>query len=84
MEPEHGAGLAAALRRHWNVDCDDAGAIGRRYRRQDEIGTPFCVTVDFDTLTDQAVTIRERDSMAQERVALDQVESYLAARLPGC
>jgi glycyl-tRNA synthetase len=76
--------LAAALRRNWNVDFDDAGAIGRRYRRQDEIGTPFCVTVDFDTLTDQAVTIRERDTMAQERVALDQVESYLAARLPGC
>ena len=70
--------------RNWNVDFDDAGAIGRRYRRQDEIGTPFCVTVDFDTLTDQAVTIRERDTMAQERVALDQVESYLAARLPGC
>ena len=76
--------LAAALRRNWNVDFDDAGAIGRRYRRQDEIGTPFCVTVDFDTLTDQAVTIRERDTMAQERVGLDQVESYLAARLPGC
>jgi glycyl-tRNA synthetase len=76
--------LAAALRRNWNVDFDDAGAIGRRYRRQDEIGTPFCVTVDFDTLTDQAVTIRERDTMAQERVGLDQVEAYLAARLPGC
>ena len=76
--------LAAALRRNWNVGFDDAGAIGRRYRRQDEIGTPFCVTVDFDTLTDQAVTVRERDTMAQERVALDQVESYLAARLPGC
>ena len=76
--------LAAALRKHWNVDFDDAGAIGRRYRRQDEIGTPFCVTVDFDTLTDQAVTVRERDSMGQERVALDQVESYLATRLPGC
>ena len=70
-----------ALRRNWNVDFDDAGAIGRRYRRQDEIGTPFCVTVDFDTLTDQAVTIRERDTMTQERVALDQVEGYLAARL---
>ncbi|MDF2471810.1 MAG: glycine-tRNA synthetase subunit beta, partial [Rhodococcus erythropolis] len=55
----------------------------RRYRRQDEIGTPFCITVDFDTLEDQAVTVRERDSMAQERVALDQVESYLAARLIG-
>ncbi|MBA2310641.1 MAG: glycine--tRNA ligase [Pseudonocardiales bacterium] len=76
--------LAAALRRNWNVDFDDAGAIGRRYRRQDEIGTPFCITIDFDTLTDEAATIRERDSMAQERVALDQVESYLAARLPGC
>jgi glycyl-tRNA synthetase len=76
--------LAAALRKHWNVEFDDAGAIGRRYRRQDEIGTPFCLTVDFDTLNDQAVTVRERDSMSQERVALDQVESYLAARLIGC
>ena len=76
--------LAAVLRRHWNIDFDDAGAIGRRYRRQDEIGTPFCVTVDFETLTDQAVTIRERDTMAQERIAIDQVEQYLAARLIGC
>ncbi len=66
------------------VDFDDAGAIGRRYRRQDEIGTPFCVTVDFETLDDHAVTVRERDSMAQERVALDQVEGYLAQRLVGC
>src|ERR1700758_4393562 len=65
--------LAAALRCNWNVDFDDAQAIGRRYRRQDEIGTPFCVTVDFETLEDQAVTIRERDSMAQDRVGLDQV-----------
>jgi glycyl-tRNA synthetase len=76
--------LAAELRKNWNVDFDDAGAIGRRYRRQDEVGTPFCLTVDFDTLTDDAVTVRERDSMAQQRVALDQVVSYLAARLPGC
>ncbi|KIQ20413.1 glycine--tRNA ligase [Rhodococcus sp. Leaf7] len=76
--------LAAQLRQNWNVEFDDAGAIGRRYRRQDEIGTPFCITVDFDTLDDQAVTIRERDSMAQERIALDQVESYLATRLLGC
>ncbi|GMA30983.1 hypothetical protein GCM10025875_09750 [Litorihabitans aurantiacus] len=75
--------LAAELREHWNVDFDDAGAIGRRYRRQDEIGTPFCVTVDFDTLTDDAVTIRERDTMTQERVALSQVASYLGARLLG-
>ncbi len=76
--------LAATLRQHWMIDFDDAGAIGRRYRRQDEIGTPFCVTVDFGTLDDQAVTIRERDSMTQERVALDQVEGYLAQRLIGC
>src|SRR3954451_2815440 len=76
--------LAAALRKNWNVDFDDAGAIGRRYRRQDEVGTPFCLTVDFDTLNDDAVTIRERDSMSQERIGLDQVESYLAARLLGC
>jgi glycyl-tRNA synthetase len=76
--------LATALRKHWNVEFDDAGAIGRRYRRQDEIGTPFCVTVDFDSLNDQAVTIRERDTMSQERVAFDQVEGYLASRLIGC
>ncbi len=76
--------LAAELRQNWNVDFDDAGAIGRRYRRQDEIGTPYCVTVDFDTLDDNAVTIRERDTMKQERVALDQVRSYFAERLVGC
>ncbi|WP_137121680.1 glycine--tRNA ligase [Segeticoccus rhizosphaerae] len=76
--------LAARLRQNWMVDFDDAGAIGRRYRRQDEIGTPYCITVDFDTLEDQAVTVRERDSMAQERIGLDQVESYLATRLLGC
>jgi glycyl-tRNA synthetase len=76
--------LATALRQYWNVDFDDAQAIGRRYRRQDEIGTPYCVTVDFDTLEDDAVTIRERDSMTQERVSLDKVEAYLGARLLGC
>ena len=76
--------LAAQLRKSWNVDFDDAGAIGRRYRRQDEIGTPFCITVDFDTLEDDAVTIRERDSMSQERIAIGQVESFLAAQLLGC
>ena len=76
--------LAAALRRHWNTDFDDASAIGRRYRRQDEIGTPYCVTVDFDTLDDQAVTVRDRDSMRQERVGLDRVEAYLTERLGPC
>ena len=76
--------LAAKLRQHWNVDFDTSGAIGRRYRRQDETGTPFCVTYDFDTLEDQAVTVRERDTMEQERVPLAELESYLAARLIGC
>ncbi len=76
--------LAAQLRRAWNIEFDDAQSIGRRYRRQDEIGTPYCVTVDFDTLTDDAVTIRERDTMSQERVGLDQVQGYLASRLLGC
>ncbi|QWF77301.1 glycine--tRNA ligase [Amycolatopsis sp. CA-230715] len=76
--------VGAMLRKHWNVDFDDAGAIGRRYRRHDEVGTPFCVTVDFDSLEDHAVTVRERDTMAQERVAIDKLESYLAGRLIGC
>jgi glycyl-tRNA synthetase len=76
--------LAAELREHWNVDYDVTQAIGKRYRRQDEIGTPYCVTVDFDTLEDQAVTIRDRDTMSQERVALDQVAGYLGQRLLGC
>jgi glycyl-tRNA synthetase len=75
--------LAMELRKNWNVDFDDAGAIGRRYRRQDEIGTPFCITVDFESLDDQAVTIRERDTMAQSRIALDQVQNYLAPKLLG-
>jgi glycyl-tRNA synthetase len=75
--------LAAELRRNWNVEFDDAQAIGRRYRRQDEIGTPFCITVDFDTLQDRAVTVRERDSMQQNRIALEQVQAYLATNLAG-
>jgi len=76
--------LAAELRKSWNVEFDDAGAIGRRYRRQDEVGTPYCVTVDFETLDDQAVTVRDRDTMAQERIGLDALPGWLALRLPGC
>jgi glycyl-tRNA synthetase len=76
--------VAALLRKHWNADFDDASAIGRRYRRQDEIGTPFCVTVDFDTLDDQAVTVRDRDTMRQDRVGIDALVPYLSERLPGC
>jgi len=74
--------IAAMLRKRWTTDFDDAQAIGRRYRRQDEIGTPFCVTVDFDTLEDQAVTVRNRDTMTQERVGIDALTGYLADRLP--
>jgi glycyl-tRNA synthetase len=74
--------LAATLRKRWNVDFDDAGAIGRRYRRQDEIGTPYCVTIDFETLDDQAVTVRDRDTMGQERIGLDALPAWLAERLP--
>jgi glycyl-tRNA synthetase len=73
--------LHARLRQHLVTQFDDAGAIGRRYRRQDEIGTPFCVTVDFETLEDQAVTVRERDSMAQERIPLADVVEHLKERL---
>jgi glycyl-tRNA synthetase len=76
--------IAAALRKHWNTEFDDASAIGRRYRRQDEIGTPFCVTVDFETLDDLAVTVRERDSMQQQRVSISGLESYLSERLKAC
>jgi glycyl-tRNA synthetase len=65
----------------WICDYDDAGSIGRRYRRQDEVGTPFCVTVDFDTLDDRRVTVRERDSMGQDRIPIENLRAYLAERL---
>jgi glycyl-tRNA synthetase len=66
----------------WMADYDETQAIGRRYRRQDEIGTPFCVTVDFDTLEDRSVTVRDRDSMQQDRVPIEGLMAYLSERLP--
>ena len=66
------------LSRYYNCEYDDRGNIGKRYRRQDEIGTPFCVTYDFDSETDSCVTVRFRDSMEQERVAIDQLDAYFA------
>jgi glycyl-tRNA synthetase len=69
------------LQPHFMCDYDETQAIGRRYRRQDELGTPFCVTVDFDSLDDKAVTVRERDSMAQERLPIDALVEYLRERL---
>ncbi len=76
--------LAKELRGYWNVDYDEAGAVGRRYRRQDEIGTPYCITFDFDSPSDHAVTVRDRDTMKQVRISLDEVRDFLAARLAGC
>jgi len=74
--------VANLLRPHLMIDVDSAGSIGRRYRRQDEVGTPYCVTVDFDTIDDRAVTIRDRDSMSQERVAIDDLVACLRERVP--
>ena len=73
--------LHADLRRHWNVFYDDSGNIGRRYRRQDEAGTPFCLTYDFDSEDDGCVTVRDRDAMSQDRVAIVEVVAWLRARL---
>jgi glycyl-tRNA synthetase len=73
--------LIAGLRKHWMAELDITQSIGKRYRRQDEIGTPYCVTVDFDSLEDGAVTVRDRDTMAQDRISMDAVESYLMAKL---
>jgi glycyl-tRNA synthetase len=73
--------VAAGLRKHFMIDVDDAGSIGRRYRRQDEVGTPLCVTIDFDSLDDHSVTIRDRDTMEQVRVSLDHLTGELRTRL---
>ena len=74
--------IAASLRPHFMVDTDSAGSIGRRYRRQDEVGTPWCVTIDFETLDDKAVTVRDRDSMRQDRVPIKGLIDNLRERLP--
>jgi glycyl-tRNA synthetase len=73
--------VASALRPQFMIDVDDAGSIGRRYRRQDEVGTPLCVTIDFESLDDHAVTIRDRDTMAQDRVPIDGLVDALRERL---
>ncbi len=73
--------LEQELRRHFNAFYDEGGNIGRRYRRQDEIGTPFCVTYDFESEDDRKVTVRERDSMSQERVPIEGLVPYLRDRL---
>jgi glycyl-tRNA synthetase len=73
--------LYRELIKYWNCDYDEAGQIGKRYRREDEIGTPFCITFDFESLDDKCVTVRERDSMKQERIAIDSLKAYLEEKL---
>jgi glycyl-tRNA synthetase len=79
--PEKAEGLYRALKRHFNVFYDDKGAVGRRYRRQDEAGTPFCITIDGQTMQDSTVTIRERDSTLQRRIPIDTVEAEIRRAL---
>jgi glycyl-tRNA synthetase len=79
--PEIARSIVTDLRTKFRVFYDDSGAIGRRYRRQDECGTPFCVTVDSQTLADKTVTIRDRDSMQQERVSMDALAGELQKKL---
>ena len=79
--PDIARNIVATLRSSLPVLYDEGGAIGRRYRRMDEVGTPYCVTVDSQTLEDQTVTVRERDSMAQSRVAIEQLEIDIGKRI---
>jgi glycyl-tRNA synthetase len=74
-------GIEKELRKYWMVDYDDSKAIGRRYRRQDEIGTPYCVTIDFQSVEDKAVTVRDRDTMEQERIPIAELTKYLYEKL---
>jgi glycyl-tRNA synthetase len=78
---EIAVGIEKELRKYWMVDYDDSKAIGRRYRRQDEIGTPYCVTIDFQSAEDKAVTVRDRDTMGQERIPITELKNYLADKL---
>jgi glycyl-tRNA synthetase len=79
--PEQARPIYEALKKRWQVSYDDSAAIGKRYRRNDEIGTPFCFTIDGDTVSAGTVTVRERDSTKQERIAVDQIERFLADKL---
>ena len=78
---EKAEGIYSELSKHFMCDYDEAGSIGKRYRRQDEIGTPYCVTIDFDTENDNSVTIRDRDTMEQVRVKIDEVENFIRERI---
>ncbi|MBI2407328.1 MAG: glycine--tRNA ligase, partial [Gemmatimonadetes bacterium] len=82
-QPEMAQKIMADLRPLYPVDYDDAGSIGKRYRRQDEVGTPWCITVDTTSTADGTVTVRDRDTLAQDRVNASQLRAYLAAKLAG-
>ena len=69
------------LSKKFMCDYDEAGSIGKRYRREDEIGTPYCVTIDFDTLEDECVTVRDRDTMEQTRIKIEELEKYIEKRI---
>jgi len=69
------------LKKNYSCEFDDNGNVGKRYRRQDEIGTPFCITIDFDSLEQNDVTIRDRDSMEQKRIKIEELEDYLKLKL---
>jgi len=75
---EQATEVFAMLSKKFNIDYDDAGSIGKRYRRQDEIGTPYCITYDFDSVEDNCVTVRDRDTMEQVRVKIDELDAYFA------
>jgi glycyl-tRNA synthetase len=79
--PEAALGLYRELKKRWNVDYDDKGSIGRRYRRQDELGTPYCITVDGQTMEDGTVTVRNRDTTVQDRMPLREIAQFLHERL---
>jgi len=79
--PEVAEKLFKDLKKHFKVQYDDSGSIGRRYRRQDEVGTPYCFTIDHETLQNDTITVRERDSTAQVRIHISQAKAYLADKL---
>lgn len=81
--PDMAHRIAGDLRQHFPVDYDETGSIGKRYRRQDEVGTPFCITVDTESVKDGTVTVRDRDTLKQDRIGVDAVRGYLQERLPG-
>ena len=78
--PEKAKEVFNLLSKYFMCAYDETGSIGKRYRREDEIGTPYCVTVDFDTLEDEAVTIRDRDTMEQERIKIEELDAYFAKK----